>query len=118
MEKITKNSFNEKIFNIDQKNEWSFTGQKPILIKYSADWCSPCKIMEPILEEISNEYKNKLDVYKIDIEEEFELSEYFHIKSIPSIMFIPVGNEKPKMLVGGVSKETLKKKIEEILKIS
>ena len=86
-------------------------GEVPAIIDFYADWCGPCKMVTPILEELSNEYKDKLIIYKVDTEQERELSSVFGIRSIPSILFIPVEGQ-PMMQAGALPKSVLKNIIE------
>ena len=90
-EHLTKESFLEKVFNYEQNKEWKYTGDKPCIIDFYADWCGPCKMVAPVLEELSKEYDGKLYVYKIDTEAEQELASVFGIRSIPSLLFVPYG---------------------------
>ena len=114
MEHLTKETFLEKIFNFEQNKEWKFEGKLPCLIDFYADWCGPCKTVAPILEELSEEYKGKIDIYKIDTEVERELSAAFGIQSIPSLLFCPAEGQ-PQMAQGALPKETMKQVIEEVL---
>lgn len=114
MENLTKETFLNKVFNFEKNKEWKFEGDKPCLIDFYADWCQPCKIVAPILEELAEEYKGKIDIYKIDTEEQQELSAAFGIRSIPSLLFCPM-DEQPQMAQGALPKDTLKQVIEEVL---
>jgi len=107
MEHLTKETFKEKIFNYEENTEWKFEGKLPTIIDFYADWCGPCKMLAPVLEELSKEYEGKVDIFKINTEDEQELSAMFGIRSIPSILFIPV-NGKPKMSTGALPKTTFK----------
>jgi len=106
---ITKDRFLKEIWNYkDSPDEWKFLGSKPVIIDFYADWCGPCKIASPILEEVAQEYKGKIEVYKIDTDQERELASVFGIQSIPSFLYIPVKG-KPVMMAGvGRSKEQTK----------
>jgi thioredoxin len=117
MEHLTKSSFQEKIFNYEADKEWNFKGDKPAIIDFYADWCGPCKMVAPILEELAGEYEGKVDIYKVNTEDEPELSGAFGISSIPSILFIPK-NEKPQMAAGALPKESFKQAIADVLKVS
>ena len=113
-EHLTKQDFLNKVFNYEQNQDWKFEGDKPCIIDFYADWCQPCKIVAPILEEISEEYKDKLNVYKVDTEQEQELAAVFGIRSIPSMLFVPM-NDKPQMAVGALPKESLLQAMKEVL---
>ncbi len=105
----------EKV-EVEENQEWKFEGDKPAIIDFYADWCQPCKIVEPVLEELSEEYKGKVDVFRIDTEDQQELAAMFGIKSIPSILFIPQ-EEQPQMAQGALPKDTLEKAIQDVLKV-
>jgi thioredoxin len=114
MEHLTKQTFLEKVFNYEQNKEWKFEGELPAIIDFYADWCQPCKMVAPILEELSEEYKGKINIYKVDTEAEQELAAAFGIRSIPSLLFIPK-NEQPQMAQGALPKESFKQVIADVL---
>jgi thioredoxin 1 len=114
---LTKESFKEKIFDFENNSEWRFAGDKPAIVDFYADWCQPCKIVAPVLEELSDEYKDKIDIYKVNTEEQQELAALFGIRSIPSLLFIPI-NDKPQMAAGALPKASFVKAIEDVLKVS
>jgi len=95
-------------------NEFVFTGDQPVVIDFYADWCRPCKMVAPIMEELAKEYKGKVRIYKINTDEEGELSRLFNIRSIPAILYVPK-NGKPQMSVGLSGKETYVKTIQDVL---
>lgn len=107
--------FKTDIFDYTQSQEWSYTDDVPAIIDFYADWCGPCKMVAPILEELSEEYKGKLKIYKVDTESEEELSAVFRIRSIPSMLFIPKGGGQPMMQAGALPKSALKEIIEKEL---
>ena len=114
MEHLTLDTFKKKVFNFEINKEWKFEGDKPCVIDFYADWCNPCKMVAPILEELSEEYKGKVDIYKVDTEAEQELAAVFGIQSIPSILFVPKSG-KPQMAAGALPKEAFIQAIDEIL---
>lgn len=114
MEHLTKETFQEKVFNYEKNKEWTFEGDLPCLIDFYADWCQPCKMVAPVLEELAEEYKGKINIYKIDTEAERELAGAFGIKSIPSLLFCPKDGQ-PQMAQGALPKETFKEVIEDVL---
>ncbi|WP_299049550.1 thioredoxin [uncultured Polaribacter sp.] len=116
-ENLTKTTFLEKVFNFTENKEWKFEGNKPALIDFYADWCGPCKALAPVLEQLSEEYGDKIDIYKIDTEAEQELSAAFGIRSIPSMLFCPMG-EEPQMANGALPKPELERIIAEVLKVT
>ena len=115
-ENLTRETFLEKVFNFDENKEWKFEGKVPALIDFYADWCGPCKSLAPVLEQLSEEYGQKINVYKIDTEAEQELSAAFGIRSIPSMLFCPIDGE-PQMANGALPKAQLEKIIKDVLKI-
>jgi thioredoxin len=116
LEHLTKETFKEKVFNFETQKEWKFEGNRPCLIDFYADWCQPCKIIAPILEELQDEYKDQLDIYKVNTEEQRELAGMFGIQSIPSLLFVPM-EEQPQMAMGALPKDTLEKAIKDVLKV-
>jgi len=111
-EHLTKQKFLDDIFNYETEKEWNFKGDKPAIIDFYADWCGPCRMVAPIMEELSDEYAGKVYVYKIDTEAEQELAAVFGVRSIPSILFIPVDGQ-PQMAQGALPKNTFKQIIED-----
>ena len=116
-EHLTKQAFLDKVFNFETNKEWKFQGDKPALIDFYADWCGPCKIVAPVLEELSEEYKDQINIYKINTESEQELAAAFGIQSIPSLLFIPM-NDKPQMSMGALPKQQLEQAIKDVLGVT
>ena len=116
MERLIKETFLQKVFNFEQNKDWKFAGELPCVIDFYADWCQPCKMVAPIMEELSVEYSGKVNFYKIDTEDQQELAAAFGIRSIPSILFCPK-DDKPQMAVGALPKDSLKQAIKEVLKV-
>ena len=101
---LTKAEFLQKVANYEQNpTEWKYLGDKPCIIDFYADWCGPCKMIAPILEELAEEYKGEIYVYKINTEEQQELAQAFAIKSIPTLLFVPM-NEAPQLVRGALPK--------------
>lgn len=116
-ELLTKETFLEKVFNFEKNKDWKFEGDVPCIIDFYADWCGPCKMVAPVLEELSNEFEGKLNIYKVDTEVEQELAAAFGIRSIPSMLFVPK-DEAPQMAQGAMPKHDLLKIIADVLKVS
>lgn len=120
-EHLTKDSFKEKICdcafnpNVDRIT-WKYKGDVPAVIDFYAEWCGPCRMISPILEELSVEYKGRLKIYKVNTEEQRELAGMFGIRSIPSILFIPVDGQ-PTMAAGALPKQEFRKIFREVLKV-
>ena len=113
-EHLTKQAFLEKVFDFENNKEWKYQGELPALIDFYADWCGPCKMVAPVLEELSEEYAGKINIYKIDTEVEQELAAAFGIRSIPSLLFIPK-DDQPQMAQGALPKDALKEDINNVL---
>lgn len=114
---LTKQDFIDKVFDYENNpNEWQFKGDKPAIIDFFASWCGPCKMLGPIMDDLADEYAGSVDIYKVDTEAEMELAGLFGIRSIPSILFIPMG-ETPQMAAGALPKDALEEAIQNVLKI-
>lgn len=118
MEHLTLESFKDKICEcgLDGSSEakWEYKGELPAVIDFYADWCGPCKMVSPILEELAGEYEGRLNVYKVNTEEQQALAGMFGISSIPSILFIPTEG-KPQMAAGAMPKNEFKRLFREIM---
>jgi thioredoxin 1 len=114
MEHLTKEAFLQKVFDYEKNTEWKFAGERPAIIDFYADWCGPCRMVAPILEELSREYDGKVDIYKVDTEAEQELASVFGIRSIPSLLFIP-REGKPQMAMGALPKDAFVQAINDVL---
>ncbi len=102
--KLTAESFQKLVWDYKANSkEWTFVGDQPCIIDFYADWCRPCKMVAPIMDELSKEYKGKVRIYKINTDEQRELAGLFNINSIPAVLFIPK-NGKPQMSVGAMQK--------------
>lgn len=116
-ELLTKEVFFKKVFNYEENKDWKFEGDIPCIIDFYADWCGPCKSLAPVLEVLSDEYEGKINIYKIDTEAEQELSGAFGIRSIPSMLFVPVEGQ-PQMAQGALPKQELERIIKDVLKVT
>jgi thioredoxin 1 len=114
MEHLTKESFKEKVFNFEINQDWKFEGSIPCVVDFYADWCMPCELFTPLLEEMSKEYQGRINIYKVDTDEEEELSAIFEIKSIPSLLFCPLEGE-PQMTVGALARTAMVEAMNNIL---
>jgi len=112
---LTKAQFLTKVANYEANpTEWKYLGDKPCIIDFYAAWCGPCKTVAPILEDLAKEYDGQIYIYKIDTEAEQELAAAFGIRSIPTILFCPMG-EAPQMAQGALPKDAFRKAITEVL---
>lgn len=116
LEHLTKETFKEKVFNFEQNKDWKYEGRKPCLIDFYANWCGPCKMVAPVLEELQQEYGDSLHIYKVDTEDQRELASMFGVQSIPSLLFVPVEGQ-PQMAMGALPKATFEQAISEVLKV-
>jgi thioredoxin 1 len=111
---LTNEEFKNLVFDYTIEKEWKYKGTLPAIIDFYADWCGPCKMVAPVLEELAKEYDNKVIIYKVDTEVEQELSAVFGIRSIPSFLFIPTEGQ-PMMQAGALPKNAFKQVIDEEL---
>ncbi len=116
MEQLNKQDFIDKVFDFENKKEWEYKGELPAIVDFYADWCGPCKMVSPVLEALSKDYEGKLKVYKVNTDKEPELSAVFGIQSIPSFLFIPVGDQ-PQMAMGALPKASFVSAIKDVLKV-
>jgi len=114
VENLTVETFREKVFDYKNEKEWKYKGEIPCIIDFYADWCGPCKMVSPILDELSEEYKGKIKIYKINTENEQELAQVFQVMSIPTILFVAPGKD-PQGVRGALPKAEFEKKIKEWL---
>lgn len=112
---LTKEDFLKKVMDFENNpSTWNYLGDKPAIIDFYADWCGPCKMIAPVLEELAKEYDGQIYIYKVNTEKEQELAAIFGIRSIPSLLFIPMG-EQPQMAQGALPKTELKRVIDDVL---
>ena len=116
-EQLTKDGFLKKVFNYEKNKEWKFEGDIPAVVDFWAPWCGPCRMVGPIIDELSTEYAGKVNYYKINVDDEQELAGIFGVRSIPSMLFIPKEG-KPKMSIGALPKEALVSAMTKELNIS
>lgn len=112
---LTKADFLSKVMDFEANpEEWKYLGDKPAIVDFYADWCGPCKMIAPILEELAEEYKDDIYIYKINTEKEEELAAAFGIRSIPTLLFIPMEGQ-PQMAQGAMPKASFKEAIDSVL---
>ena len=116
VEQLSKDAFKKKVFDFENHSAWKYERDLPCVIDFYADWCGPCKMVAPIMEELAQEYEGKVLFYKVDTQVEQDLAAMFGIQSIPSILFVPA-NDKPQMAVGALPKESMEKAIADVLKV-
>jgi thioredoxin 1 len=111
---LTAKDFKEKVFNYETGKEWKYEGTLPAIVDFYADWCQPCKMIGPVLEDLALEYAGKIMIYKINTENEQELASVFSIKSIPTLLFIPKEGQ-PQAAMGALPRQTFEKVIKDVL---
>ncbi len=111
---LTAQDFKEKVFNYETGSEWKYEGNLPAIIDFYADWCQPCKMVAPVLEELAVKYAGQIVVYKVDTESEQELASVFGIQSIPTLLFVPKEGQ-PQAAMGALPKQTFEDVIKDIL---
>ena len=114
VEFLNEESFKTKVFDYEKNKDWKFEGDVPCMIDFYADWCQPCKMVAPILDELKEQYGDSINIYKIDTEVEKNLAGMFGIQSIPSLLFVPKEGQ-PQMSVGALPKESFEKAISDVL---
>jgi thioredoxin 1 len=110
-------AFKSRVFDWEKHEEWSYSGSLPAIVDFYAEWCGPCKMLSPVLDELSGKYEGKLKIYKVDIDKENELAALFGVQSVPTILFIPTEG-KPSMALGALPKHQIEKAMGELLGIS
>lgn len=114
LEHLTKETFKEKVFDYEVNKTWQFSGDLPCVIDFYADWCGPCKMIAPTLQKLAEKYAGKLNVYKVNTEEQAELAAAFGVTSIPTLLFVPKTGE-PRMAVGALPMASFEKAFEDVL---
>lgn len=114
---ITKADFLKKVYDFEKNpDEWKYLGSQPAIVDFYADWCGPCRQLSPVLDELAKEYSGKLTIYKVNVDNERGLATFFGIRSIPTLLFIPMKG-KPQRSLGALSKTELKGIIKDVLKV-
>ena len=114
---ITKADFLKKVYDFEKNpDEWKYLGSQPAIVDFYADWCGPCRQLSPVLDELAKEYSGKLTIYKVNVDNERGLATFFGIRSIPTLLFIPMKG-KPQRSLGALSKTELKEIIKDVLKV-
>ena len=113
---LTKGGFLRRVMDYENNptGEWKFLGDKPALIDFYASWCGPCRLLLPTIEELAKEYEGEVDIYKVNVEDEEELARFFGVRSVPTLIFIPMG-ENPMFQQGALPKPKLKEMIDKLL---
>ena len=109
---LNKAEFEKRVAKLD--GSWKFLGDKPALVDFYASWCRPCQMLMPIVDELAAEYAGRVDIYKVNVDDEQELAAHFNVRSIPTLAYIPL-NDRPTLVPGGMGKAQLKENIDNLL---
>ena len=113
---LTKGGFLRRVADIEtMATNWKFLGDKPAVIDFYASWCGPCQRLLPVIETLSDEFEGKIDIYKVNVDQEEELAAAFNIRTIPTLIFIPMDG-KPERVVGVKSESELRERLNNLLK--
>lgn len=114
---LTKAEFQKRVADLEANpTEWKYFGDKPAIVDFYATWCGPCKALSPVMEELAAEYDGKLYIYKVDVDAERDLAGLFGIRSVPTLLFIPMEGA-PQMIQSAAPKASLKEAIEKVLSV-
>ena len=116
MKYLTSAELKEKVLDYTSPDQ-KFLGKNPTIVKFTADWCGPCKMMNPVLEEIEKSYDGKLDIFNVDVDKEHEAAAAFGIRSIPNMIFLPADGGTPERMVGALPKQKVEEAITRLFKI-
>ena len=111
---LNSETFNKKVYDM-RGQEQKYLGDKPAIVDFTASWCGPCQRIAPILEELAEEYKGEIIIYKVDVDKEKGLAQAFNVSSIPAVLFIPADGSDPIMTIGARGKERFKEDIQKYL---
>ena len=115
VQNLTIADFKKQIMDFEANpQEWKYLGDRPAIIDFYATWCGPCKATAPVLEKIAEKYDGRINVFKVDVDKEQELAALFGVRSIPSLLFIPM-SEKPQMATGAMMQNDFERAIADIL---
>ena len=109
---LNKAEFEKRVAKLS--GGWEFLGDKPALVDFYASWCRPCQMLSPIIDELAEEYAGRVDIYKVNVDDEQEVAAHFNVRSIPTLAYIPL-NDRPTLVPGGTSKVQLRENIENLL---
>ncbi|MBN2664280.1 MAG: thioredoxin [Bacteroidales bacterium] len=101
---LDSQGFITKVFDFNNSQDWHYNGTAPCVIDFYADWCGPCKMVSPIMDELAEDYEGKIIFYKVDVDQAQDVAAAFGIQSIPSVLFVPMTGQ-PQMAVGAMEKQ-------------
>ncbi len=95
---INQQEFKERIADWSAR-DWVMVSERPVVVDFYADWCQPCKRLDPILRQVAQHYEGTVDFYRIDVDKNSEISDVFQIRSVPFLLICPLKGE-PKSVIG------------------
>jgi len=96
---ITYKDFIEKIWDFEKNpDNFIYKGKTMAVVDFYADWCGPCRRVGPIMEELADDYEGEVVFYKVNVDQEKELSSVFQVRSIPMVLFIPLKGQPAKQI--------------------
>lgn len=116
MRELTSQEFKDKIFDYSTETNFKSKSEKPVIIDFHAEWCGPCKMLSPVLNEVAEE-NSEIEIYKVNVDNEHEVASKFKVRSIPTLLFVPVDGE-PDLHVGMMPKNIIEDKIRDFLKVN
>ena len=112
---LSQSGFEQMFGSYDFQNRtFAYSGQKPAIVDFYASWCGPCKMLSPVLEDLAVEYKDKINIYKVDVDAEQNLAAMLSIRSVPTLLFITRKGEG-RAVQGAIPKYELAKLIDTFL---
>ena len=113
MKQLTTDEFNTTV--VDTNNPHAvYGGDKIAIVDFYADWCGPCKVLGPVLEEVEKENSDTVVLYKVDVDAETVLSQKFGIRSIPTVVYFKKGKRTPLLTLGNIAKSQIEEVIKEL----
>jgi thioredoxin 1 len=113
---ISSEEFKQWVFDYEKHSDWVFEGAQPLIVNFTASWCGPCRAFAPILEQVAEDWADKLKVYKVDIDKSPEVASLFGVMSVPTTLFIGP-HELPAMASGMMLPDDIKRAIQDVLRI-
>lgn len=111
---LDNESFKKYVFDYQSSKEWKYKGTLPCIIDFYADWCGPCRVLSPRVEEMAKAYNGKIVVYKVNVDKEQMLAQYMGIQNLPTLLFCPL-NGQPQISIGLIDNSTFKQYIDNVL---
>jgi len=112
---LTKKEFCERVADVSASpKDWKYLGDKPAVVDFFAEWCGPCRALAPVLDSLAVDYDGRVCIYKVDVDAESELASTFGVRSVPTLLFLPVGG-RPQIVTGVQPADKLRRMIDAML---